>query len=63
MILHGVDPIEGEREEGLLQIHRIGVDGELFGRGFEASFGAHELKTFVVPRAGGEVRETDLLER
>jgi alpha-mannosidase len=32
------------------------------GRAIEAEFGPHEIKTFVVPRDGGNVRETDLLE-
>jgi alpha-mannosidase len=31
-------------------------------RTIEASFGAHELKTFVLPRDGGEPVETNLLE-
>jgi alpha-mannosidase len=35
---------------------------QLFGRVVEAVFGAHEIKTFLVPRDGGEIRETDLLE-
>jgi alpha-mannosidase len=36
---------------------------ELFGRTIDADFGAHEIKTLLVPRDGGEARETDLLER
>ena len=32
------------------------------GRTFEADFGPHEIKTFLLPRDGGDVRETDLLE-
>ena len=35
---------------------------ELFDRVIEAQFGPHEIKTFVVPRDGGDTRETDLLE-
>lgn len=40
MIPHGVDAIEGEREEGLLQLHRIGLDRELFRCGFGDHFNA-----------------------
>jgi alpha-mannosidase len=36
---------------------------DVLGETFEAGFGAHELKTFVLPRGGGAPRETDLLER
>jgi alpha-mannosidase len=35
---------------------------EVLGRTIDADFGANEIKTFVVPRDGGDVRETDLLE-
>ena len=35
---------------------------QVLGRTIEAEFGANEIKTFVVPRDGGDVRETDLLE-
>ncbi len=35
---------------------------ELFGRAIDAELGPNEIKTFVVPGGGGDVRETDLLE-
>ncbi|GGK75017.1 alpha-mannosidase [Mangrovihabitans endophyticus] len=34
----------------------------LLGRVFTADFGAHQLRTFVVPADGGPVREVDLIE-
>ena len=34
----------------------------VLGRSIEADFRPHELKTFVLPRDGGDARETDLLE-
>jgi alpha-mannosidase len=34
----------------------------VLGRTFEAQFGANEIKTFLVPRDGGEPVEVDLLE-
>jgi alpha-mannosidase len=39
------------------------IELPLLGRGLEASFGAHELKTFRVPRDPAEAAaETNLLE-
>ena len=35
---------------------------ELFDRVLEADFGPFEIKTFRVPRDGGDVAETNLLE-
>jgi alpha-mannosidase len=35
---------------------------EVLGRTIEAELGAHELKTFVLPRSGGPALETNLLE-
>ncbi|HUQ22601.1 MAG TPA: glycoside hydrolase family 38 C-terminal domain-containing protein [Gaiellaceae bacterium] len=35
---------------------------EVLGSSIQAEFGPHELKTFVLPRAGGAAVETDLLE-
>jgi alpha-mannosidase len=35
---------------------------EVLGRTIDADLGANEIKTFVVPHDGGDVRETDLLE-
>jgi alpha-mannosidase len=35
---------------------------DVLGRTIEAEFGAHEIKTFRVPRDGGEIVETNLLE-
>ena len=35
---------------------------DVLGRTIDAEFGPHEIKTFLVPRGGGDVRETDLLE-
>jgi alpha-mannosidase len=34
----------------------------VLGRTIEANFAAHEIKTFVLPRKGGDPLETDLLE-
>jgi alpha-mannosidase len=38
------------------------ADVELFDQTIAAEFGPNEIKTFVVPRDGDDVRETDLLE-
>jgi alpha-mannosidase len=34
----------------------------VLGRTIEANFAPHEIKTFVLPREGGDPVETDLLE-
>jgi alpha-mannosidase len=40
---------------------RARIDLPLVGRRIDADFGAHEIRTFLVP-ADGDVIETDLLE-
>ena len=38
------------------------VDFSLLGRKFEVEFSPHQIKTLLVPRGEGEVREVNLLE-